>query len=159
MEKVKCTCSKCGGSGYIEKYSNIVNGICFKCGGTGVIMVDKETVKHVEDIKKDIEGYKALKKKFVADYDKYSDMIKESYFKDVMLSQGISNRKDNIESFYTAFEMYKEFKEREVKEVKEVVSKSEFDMSLVFKLLEQLIRDIYNKYGCNIPADIFNKMY
>ena len=31
-------CDKCGGSGYIPRYSHVANGICFKCGGEGVIL-------------------------------------------------------------------------------------------------------------------------
>ena len=27
-------CSRCGGSGYIPKWSHIANGVCFKCGGS-----------------------------------------------------------------------------------------------------------------------------
>jgi len=28
-------CYKCGGTGYIEEYSHIRNGICFACNGQG----------------------------------------------------------------------------------------------------------------------------
>jgi hypothetical protein len=32
------TCSRCGGSGYIPRYSRVENGICFKCGGEGIFI-------------------------------------------------------------------------------------------------------------------------
>lgn len=31
------TCERCGGSGYIQRYSHICNGICFKCNGEGCL--------------------------------------------------------------------------------------------------------------------------
>ena len=36
-EKKTCECYKCGGSGFIEAFSGIANGICFTCGGTGKV--------------------------------------------------------------------------------------------------------------------------
>lgn len=28
-------CSRCGGSGYLSKYSHVQGGVCFRCGGSG----------------------------------------------------------------------------------------------------------------------------
>lgn len=30
-EEVRCTCPRCGGTGYLPQYRHIENGICFKC--------------------------------------------------------------------------------------------------------------------------------
>ena len=30
------TCSRCGGSGYIDKYKHIAGGECFECNGSGI---------------------------------------------------------------------------------------------------------------------------
>lgn len=35
-------CGKCGGTGKVDKFRGIANGICFQCGGSGKIAV-KET--------------------------------------------------------------------------------------------------------------------
>ena len=35
-------CNKCGGAGYIEKFSGIENGTCFRCEGTGVTLTAAE---------------------------------------------------------------------------------------------------------------------
>lgn len=49
-------CNKCGGAGYIQKFSGVENGTCFKCEGTGVTLTAAEraeihrmrTLKHDE---------------------------------------------------------------------------------------------------------------
>ena len=35
-------CNKCGGLGYIEKFSGIENGECFRCMGTGQVLTTAE---------------------------------------------------------------------------------------------------------------------
>lgn len=35
VENNECNCIKCGGTGKIEVYNYIENGVCFKCGGSG----------------------------------------------------------------------------------------------------------------------------
>ncbi len=32
-------CTRCGGSGYIPKWSHIANGVCFQCGGRQSVSV------------------------------------------------------------------------------------------------------------------------
>ena len=34
--EVHCPCIRCGGTGFIPRYSHVQNGICFRCGGDGV---------------------------------------------------------------------------------------------------------------------------
>ena len=33
----KCTCGKCGGSGYIQPFAHYAKGLCFECKGDGVV--------------------------------------------------------------------------------------------------------------------------
>jgi DnaJ-class molecular chaperone len=35
-------CNKCGGIGFIDKFSGVENGTCFKCEGTGVTLTAAE---------------------------------------------------------------------------------------------------------------------
>lgn len=35
-------CDKCGGAGYIEKFSGIESGVCFRCEGTGIRLTASE---------------------------------------------------------------------------------------------------------------------
>ncbi|MBZ9888108.1 hypothetical protein LB559_09165 [Mesorhizobium sp. BR1-1-3] len=35
-------CNKCGGAGYIQKFSGVENGTCFKCEGTGFTLTAAE---------------------------------------------------------------------------------------------------------------------
>ena len=39
-----CECYKCGGSGYIQAFAGIANGVCFTCGGTGKVAFRKTKV-------------------------------------------------------------------------------------------------------------------
>jgi hypothetical protein len=50
--KTTCECFKCGGSGFIEAFSGIANGICFRCNGAGVLSFNE-----VERIRKAIPEY------------------------------------------------------------------------------------------------------
>ena len=50
--KTTCECFKCGGSGFIQAFSGIANGICFRCNGVGVL-----SFNDVERIKKAIPEY------------------------------------------------------------------------------------------------------
>jgi hypothetical protein len=38
-------CNRCGGIGYIEKFSGIEHGECFKCCGTGSVLTSAERAK------------------------------------------------------------------------------------------------------------------
>lgn len=35
------TCPRCGGSGNVERFSNVYRGVCFKCGGSGRVKAPK----------------------------------------------------------------------------------------------------------------------
>ena len=39
-EEVRCTCPRCGGTGYLPQYRHIENGICFKCNAVSIIASD-----------------------------------------------------------------------------------------------------------------------
>ena len=45
-------CSRCGGSGYIPKWSHIAGGVCFKCNGRGSTQpLSIEQIRHRNRIK------------------------------------------------------------------------------------------------------------
>lgn len=37
-EEVRCTCPRCGGTGYLPQYRHIENEICFKCRGARTVV-------------------------------------------------------------------------------------------------------------------------
>jgi hypothetical protein len=45
QQKIKVTCDKCNGTGYLSYHSNYANGVCFPCQGTGKITVRKNSRK------------------------------------------------------------------------------------------------------------------
>lgn len=61
--KVKCTCSKCDGSGIIEQWNDEMhlNGKCFRCGGTGFVMIEEKSLKAREKRNKTKESDNFLK--------------------------------------------------------------------------------------------------
>jgi len=49
-----CDCYKCGGSGFIQAFSGIANGVCFTCKGSG-----KVTVKSFKRVVPPLTDYQA----------------------------------------------------------------------------------------------------
>ena len=45
--KIKCTCSKCNGSGIVEQWNDEMhlNGRCFSCDGKGFVMIEEKSFK------------------------------------------------------------------------------------------------------------------
>lgn len=101
IENDKCDCIKCGGTGYLETYSMVENGICFKCDGIGrqqlpqttytlevaelkaKNIIDKANSKYAEQIAKmDAED----KKKSIYGTDTYA--VLENINKDEAKAQG-----------------------------------------------------------------------
>lgn len=48
-KKEICTCPKCNGSGYIDAYRGIANGVCFTCNGAGKVAY-RPTAKKVRPL-------------------------------------------------------------------------------------------------------------
>ena len=44
-KKIKVTCDKCNGTGYLAYHANVENSVCFPCGGSGEITVRKNDRK------------------------------------------------------------------------------------------------------------------
>ena len=45
----QCECFKCGGSGYIQEFSGIAQGVCFTCNGSGKLTV-KQSQKATQEL-------------------------------------------------------------------------------------------------------------
>lgn len=131
MKIIKC--NKCNGTGKIEVFKHIQNGICFECGGCGKLEVDDDYVS-LSDWKMKIEK---IEKEHLEIHNKYLKFKNRSSW-----DRRWEYKWDSSESHERRKEILSMFEQFE-KERKDIIIKSMTDNSIdMFDEIEKL----YNKY-------------
>ena len=136
MKIIKC--NKCNGTGKIEVFKHIQNGICFECGGCGKLEVNDDYVSLSEwkaKIEKTEKEYLEIHNKYL-EFKNRSSWDRRWEYKWGYAEISQYNTYEERKEILSAFEQFE-------KERKDIIIKSMTDNSIdMFDEIEKL----YNKY-------------
>lgn len=148
-------CTKCNGTGYIQRYSHIINGTCFACNGTGI-----KTKRNQQKAKQQIQKDQISEQQRQERIKRNEQLLKEQQQKEEQLKkqQLEQQRKQNYPSHLALINVLKnknlnriknDFKKKTITDIinqfeqKQTLSEKQFKM--LFNWLTQKEKDQYYK--------------